>query len=88
MQIVTIKINAYYKHIEEVRQWYKTEHMNYEAIKVEKSKWWVWNEVLETAKKSVATIQVPVILCHICPNVYWIFGGKIFLVYWLYHTQK
>lgn len=58
MQIVTIKINSYYKHIEEVRQWYRSEHMNYDVVRAEKSKWWVWNEVLEVARKSVGTIQV------------------------------
>jgi hypothetical protein len=53
-----VKINSYYKHIEEVKSWYKTVHMNHNEVKVEKSKWWVWNEVLDIAKSSVTTIQV------------------------------
>ena len=57
-QIITVKINSYYKHIDEVRNWYSKTHMNYDVIKVEKSKWWVWNEVLELANTSVDTIQV------------------------------
>jgi len=57
-QIATVKINTYNQHIEEVRKWYRNEHMNYDVIKVEKSKWWVWNEAVELAKKSVCTIQV------------------------------
>ncbi|KAF6026853.1 AK9 [Bugula neritina] len=56
-QIATVKINTYNQHIEEVRKWYRNEHMNYDIIKVEKSKWWVWNEAVELAKKSVCTIQ-------------------------------
>ena len=57
-QIVTVKINSYHQHIEEIRKWYNTQHMNYDLIKVEKSKWWVWNEALEIAKNSVKAIQV------------------------------
>lgn len=57
-QIVTVKINTFHKHIEEIRSWYKSEHMNYDHIQVEKSKWWVWSEALEIAQKSVIAIQV------------------------------
>lgn len=57
-QIVTVKINSFHKNIEEIRKWYNTQHMNYDLIKVEKSKWWVWNEALDIARNSVKTIQV------------------------------
>ena len=57
-QIATVKINSFYQNIEEIRKWYTNEHMNYDLVKVEKSKWWVWNEALELAEKCVKTIQV------------------------------
>jgi len=57
-QIVTVKINSFHKNIEEIRKWYNTQHMNYDLIKVEKSKWWVWNEALDIARNSVKTIQI------------------------------
>lgn len=56
-QILAIKLAAYNKNVEDIRQWYKSEHMNYQLIDGERSKWWVWNTVLEKSRDSVRQIQ-------------------------------
>ena len=56
-QILAVKLAAYNKNIDEVRNWYKTEHMNFKVIDGERSKWWVWNTTLEFSRESVRQIQ-------------------------------
>ena len=56
-QILAVKLAAYNKNIDEVRNWYKSEHMNFKVIDGERSKWWVWNTTLEFSRESVRQIQ-------------------------------
>jgi len=56
-QIIAVKLAAYNKHIEEIRDWYRAEHMNYQLTDGERSKWWVWNTVLELSRDCVRQIQ-------------------------------
>lgn len=56
-QILAMKLAAYNKCIDEVRNWYKSEHMNFKLIDGERSKWWVWNTTLEYSRESVRKIQ-------------------------------
>ena len=56
-QILAMKLAAYNKEIGDIREWYKSEHMNYKLIDGERSKWWVWNTTLDFSRESVRQIQ-------------------------------
>ena len=56
-QITVIKLGAFQREVQAVREWYQNEHDNYVSIDGERSKWWVWSQVVDTAKKSVKQIQ-------------------------------
>ena len=56
-QILGIRLNAWQQEIPEVRDWYQKEHRNWVAVDGQRSKWWVWNQALDEARKSVRQIQ-------------------------------
>lgn len=40
-----------------VREWYQAEHRNWVPVDGQRSKWWIWNQALDEARKSVRQIQ-------------------------------
>lgn len=56
-QILAVKLAAYNKEIAAVREWYKSEHMNYIHMPGQNSKWWMWNKGVEITSNSVVQIQ-------------------------------
>ena len=40
-----------------MREWYQKEHRNWVPIDGQRSKWWIWNQALDEARKSVRQIQ-------------------------------
>lgn len=56
-QILGIRLNAWQREIVEVRDWYQKEHRNWVHIDGQRSKWWIWNQALDEARKSVRQIQ-------------------------------
>ena len=56
-EIFTIKMAAWHNEVAAVRSWYQTEHDNWMAVAGDRSRWWVWNAVVEVAKRSVVQIQ-------------------------------
>ena len=56
-QILGIRLNAWQREISYVREWYQKEHKNWVSLDGQQSKWWVWNQALDEARKSVRQIQ-------------------------------
>ena len=56
-QILGIRLNAWQREISYVREWYQKEHKNWVSLDGQRSKWWVWNQALDEARKSVRQIQ-------------------------------
>lgn len=56
-QILGIRLNAWQQEIEAVRDWYQKEHRNWVHVDGQRSKWWIWNQALDEARKSVRQIQ-------------------------------
>lgn len=56
-QILGIRLNAWQREIVEVRDWYQKEHRNWVPMDGQRSKWWIWNQALDEARKSVRQIQ-------------------------------
>lgn len=56
-QILGIRLNAWQQEIEAVRDWYQKEHRNWVPIDGQRSKWWIWDQALDEARKSVRQIQ-------------------------------
>ena len=56
-QILGIRLNAWQREISYVREWYQKEHRNWVSLDGQRSKWWVWNQALDEARKSVRQIQ-------------------------------
>ena len=56
-QILGIRLNAWQREISYVREWYQKEHKNWLSLDGQGSKWWVWNQALDEARKSVRQIQ-------------------------------
>ena len=56
-QILGIRLNAWQREISNVRDWYQKEHRNWVPLDGQRSKWWVWNQALDEARKSVRQIQ-------------------------------
>ena len=40
-----------------MREWYQKEYRNWVPVDGQRSKWWVWNQALDEARKSVRQIQ-------------------------------
>ena len=40
-----------------MREWYQQEHRNWVPVDGQRSKWWIWNQALDEARKSVRQIQ-------------------------------
>ena len=40
-----------------MRDWYQNEYSNWVPLDGQRSKWWVWNQALDEARKSVRQIQ-------------------------------
>ena len=40
-----------------MRDWYQQEHRNWVPVDGQRSKWWVWDQALDEARKSVRQIQ-------------------------------
>lgn len=57
LQILGIRVNAWRREIADVREWYQKEYRNWVAADGQRSKWWVWNQALDEARKSVRQIQ-------------------------------
>ncbi|XP_062488517.1 adenylate kinase 9 [Pezoporus occidentalis] len=57
-QILTIKKSCYEQHINAIRTYYTKEHQNWCVIDAFRSKWWVWNKVLQEVQVVVKTIQI------------------------------
>ncbi|KAL9969395.1 hypothetical protein ACROYT_G021608 [Oculina patagonica] len=56
-QILGIRLNAWQQEIAAVRDWYQKEHRNWVPVDGQRSKWWIWNQALDEARKSVRQIQ-------------------------------
>lgn len=56
-QILGIRLNAWQQEIEAVRDWYQKEHRNWVPVDGQRSKWWIWDQALDEARKSVRQIQ-------------------------------
>lgn len=56
-QILGIRLNAWQREISDVRDWYQQEHRNWVPVDGQRSKWWVWDQALDEARKSVRQIQ-------------------------------
>lgn len=56
-QILGIRLNAWQREVVEVRDWYQKEHRNWVPMDGQRSKWWIWNQALDEARKSVRQIQ-------------------------------
>ena len=94
-QILGIRLNAWQRKISYVREWYQKEHKNWVWVDGQRSKWWVWNQALDEARKSVRQIRTDLqrlsegISNH--PNTFyrqtqktedtWKFSGML-IVYW------
>uniref|UniRef100_A0A8C3KGY0 Adenylate kinase 9 n=1 Tax=Calidris pygmaea TaxID=425635 RepID=A0A8C3KGY0_9CHAR len=57
-QILAIKNSFYKQHIDAIRTYYKKEHQNWCVIDAFRSKWWIWNKVLQEVQVVVKEIQV------------------------------
>ena len=55
--ILALKLSSWKKHVDEVREWYNSEHQNWKPLDGENSKWSVWNAALVEARASVQQIQ-------------------------------
>ncbi|MBN3315008.1 KAD9 kinase, partial [Atractosteus spatula] len=56
-QILTIRNSIYKREVEAVRQYYRQHYQNWVVIDGHRSKWWVWNKMLEESRMSVKHIQ-------------------------------
>ena len=56
-RILTIKLSAWQREISDIREYYTSEHSNWDSLNGNKSKWWLWNETLNIGKKSIVQIQ-------------------------------
>ncbi|MBN3311086.1 KAD9 kinase, partial [Amia calva] len=56
-QILTIRNACYKRDVEAVREYYQQHFQNWVVIDGHRSKWWVWNKVLEESRISVRHIQ-------------------------------
>ncbi|XP_015211824.2 adenylate kinase 9 isoform X1 [Lepisosteus oculatus] len=56
-QILTIRNSIYKREVEAVRQYYQQHYQNWVVIDGHRSKWWVWNKMLEESRMSVKHIQ-------------------------------
>uniref|UniRef100_A0A8C3LXR3 Adenylate kinase 9 n=1 Tax=Chrysolophus pictus TaxID=9089 RepID=A0A8C3LXR3_CHRPC len=57
-QILAIKNSYYRQHIDAIRTYYKKEHQNWYVIDAFKSKWWIWDKVLQEVQVIVKEIQI------------------------------
>jgi len=57
-QILAIKNSCYRQHIDAIRTYYKQEHQNWCVIDAFRSKWWIWNKVLQEVQVVVKEIQI------------------------------
>lgn len=57
LQILGIRVNAWRQEVTDVREWYQKEYRNWLSVDGQRSKWWVWNQALDEARKSVRQIQ-------------------------------
>ncbi|XP_063185876.1 adenylate kinase 9 isoform X2 [Chroicocephalus ridibundus] len=57
-QILAIKNSFYKQHIDAIRTYYKKEHQNWCVIDAFRSKWWMWNKVLQEVQVAVKEIQI------------------------------
>lgn len=57
-QILAIKNSCYKQHIDAIRTYYKKEHQNWCVIDAFRSKWWIWDKVLQEVQGVVKEIQV------------------------------
>ncbi|XP_069707806.1 adenylate kinase 9 [Phaenicophaeus curvirostris] len=57
-QILAIKNSCYKQHIDAIRTYYKKEHQNWCVIDASRSKWWIWNKVLQEVQVVVREIQI------------------------------
>ncbi|XP_053917119.1 adenylate kinase 9 isoform X2 [Cuculus canorus] len=57
-QILAIKNSCYKQQIDAIRTYYKKEHQNWCVIDACRSKWWIWNKVLQEVQVVVKEIQI------------------------------
>uniref|UniRef100_A0A672TIB4 Adenylate kinase 9 n=1 Tax=Strigops habroptila TaxID=2489341 RepID=A0A672TIB4_STRHB len=57
-QILAIKKSCYEQHINAIRTYYKKEHQNWCVIDAFRSKWWVWNKLLQEVQVVIKEIQI------------------------------
>ena len=55
--ILLVRSANYRKHVESVREWYSTQHHNWQQVDGERSRWWVWEKTREVALTSARHIQ-------------------------------
>ena len=55
--ILLVRSANYRKHVESVREWYSTQHHNWQQVDGERSQWWVWEKAREVALTSAKQIQ-------------------------------
>jgi adenylate/nucleoside-diphosphate kinase len=55
--ILLVRSANYRKHVESVREWYSTQHHNWQQVDGERSRWWVWEKTREVALTSARQIQ-------------------------------
>ncbi|NXC44701.1 KAD9 kinase, partial [Penelope pileata] len=57
-QITAIKNSCYKQNIDAIRTYYKKEHQNWCVIDALRSKWWIWDKVLQEVQVIVKEIQI------------------------------
>ncbi|XP_059501210.1 adenylate kinase 9 isoform X2 [Stegostoma tigrinum] len=57
-QILTVRNSSYIHEISAIWKYYQVEHQNWHIIYALRSKWWVWENVLEIVKTSVKLIEL------------------------------
>ena len=55
--ILRIRYGCYQKEVGDVTQWYSSQHHNYCKVNAARSKWFLWEQVLNIMKCSVNTIR-------------------------------
>ena len=56
-EIFTVKMAAWHNEVDAVRSWYQAQHDNWSTVAADRSRWWVWNAVLDITRKSVVQVQ-------------------------------
>ena len=55
--ILMVKSAAYHKNLKSVKEWYSTQHSNWNVINGGRNNWYVWTESQKIALKSTLQIQ-------------------------------